>query len=287
MVVLSVTNCPDQLRGDITKWLIEIDRCVYVGNLNSRVRENLWERVCDNIRGGKAILIYNKNNEQGFEVLTYNTDWKPIDYDGITLMFKPAVKKDSDKIDLHKGFSKAAKYEMIKNAQKKKSQNTFVILDLETTGLDKEKDDIIEIGMLKISDFMIIDQYQKIISISQKIPNNIVQLTGITDEIIEKEGVEETVVLDEIEEFIGDLPVVGYNVQFDIDYIKKLCEKHNKEVFINKCKDVMTQVRRKKVLSNYRLETVAKVYGIDYTACHRALDDCKILFGIVCELNKK
>ena len=64
MVVLSVTNCPQQLRGDLTKWFIEIDIGVYVGKINARVRENLWKRVCNNIKTGKAVMIYSNNTEQ-------------------------------------------------------------------------------------------------------------------------------------------------------------------------------------------------------------------------------
>lgn len=58
MVVLSVTNCPQQLRGDLTKWFIEIDVGVYVGKISARVREKIWLRVCDNIKTGKAIMVY-------------------------------------------------------------------------------------------------------------------------------------------------------------------------------------------------------------------------------------
>ena len=53
MVVLSVTRCPPQLRGDLTKWFIEIDIGVYVGKVSARVREKVWSRVCDNIKKGK------------------------------------------------------------------------------------------------------------------------------------------------------------------------------------------------------------------------------------------
>ena len=66
MVVLSVTRCPPQLRGDLTKWFIEIDIGVYVGKVSARVREKVWSRVCDNIKKGKAIMVYSTNSEQDF-----------------------------------------------------------------------------------------------------------------------------------------------------------------------------------------------------------------------------
>ena len=45
MVVLCLANCPPALRGDLTRWLMEIDTGVYAGNVSARVREELWNRV--------------------------------------------------------------------------------------------------------------------------------------------------------------------------------------------------------------------------------------------------
>ena len=66
MIVLSVANCPAGLRGDLSKWLCEINTGVYVGRINARVREELWERVCKNIKNGQATMVYSVNNEQGY-----------------------------------------------------------------------------------------------------------------------------------------------------------------------------------------------------------------------------
>ena len=89
MIVLCVTDCPPKLRGDLSKWLSEVNTGVYVGRLSARVREELWERVCDNIKNGQATMVYSTNNEQGYVFLTHNTTWVPIDYEGITLMRRP------------------------------------------------------------------------------------------------------------------------------------------------------------------------------------------------------
>ena len=97
MIVLCVMNCPPGLRGDLSKWLNEVNTGVYVGRLNARVREELWNRVCSNIKSGQATMVYSTNNEQGFAFLTHNTTWIPVDYEGITLMKKPlSVKEDKD-----------------------------------------------------------------------------------------------------------------------------------------------------------------------------------------------
>ena len=49
MVVITLSDCPSRVRGDITKWLCEISTGVYVGNLSARVRQELWNRICGNL----------------------------------------------------------------------------------------------------------------------------------------------------------------------------------------------------------------------------------------------
>ena len=89
MIVFSLTNCPPRLRGDLSKWLVEINTGVYVGNVNARVRDELWKRICENVHDGRATLVYSTNNEQGMDFRVYNTTWYPVDYDGIKLMLRP------------------------------------------------------------------------------------------------------------------------------------------------------------------------------------------------------
>lgn len=75
-----------EARGDLTKWLIEIDTGVFVGNLSARVRDSLWERVCANIKTGTAAMAYGVNNEQKLDFRVHNSAWEPVDFDGIKLV---------------------------------------------------------------------------------------------------------------------------------------------------------------------------------------------------------
>ena len=63
MVVITMNSCPPKLRGDLTKWLFEIHTGVYVGQVNAKVREMLWGRVCQNIKDGQAVMVYSFANE--------------------------------------------------------------------------------------------------------------------------------------------------------------------------------------------------------------------------------
>ena len=77
-----MTNCPPRLRGDLSKWLCEINTGVYVGNVSSRVRDAVWDRVCQNLKNGQATLVYTAAGEQRMEFRTHNTSWEAVDFDG-------------------------------------------------------------------------------------------------------------------------------------------------------------------------------------------------------------
>lgn len=84
--VITLTNVPRALRGDLSKWMQEIATGVYVGSFNSRVREHLWERVCENLDRGEATLSYASRNEIGYFFETRNTKQAVIETDGIPLV---------------------------------------------------------------------------------------------------------------------------------------------------------------------------------------------------------
>ena len=83
MIVVSMTNCPPKLRGDLTKWLMEINTGVYVGQVSARVREALWKRICENIGSGQATMVFSTNNEQHMDFYVHNSSWIPVDLDGM------------------------------------------------------------------------------------------------------------------------------------------------------------------------------------------------------------
>ena len=90
MVVVVLTACPVGLRGDLTRWLLEIASGVFVGHVTARVRDRLWERITGQIRTGKAIMVYSAGNEQHLGFKVHRSDWNPVDCEGLALMEKPA-----------------------------------------------------------------------------------------------------------------------------------------------------------------------------------------------------
>lgn len=290
MIVLCVTNCPPGLRGDLSKWLSEINTGVYVGRLSARVREELWDRVCTYIKNGQATMVFSTNNEQGYTFLTHNTTWKPVDFEGITLMQKPLpVSGDTEQgSSLTRGFSNASKYEKINRTQNAhRTSVDYVVIDVETTGLDYDKDRIIEIALIKVTEGGITDQFQCLVKSDREISADVEKLTGITRDMVDKQGLSEQVAFERVNEFIGDSLVIGYNVQFDVNFIQKLGKRVDKDIIIRKIKDVLHMVRRElDEIPNYKLETVAKYFSLDISNIHRAQEDCILTYKIYCELNK-
>ncbi len=295
--VITLKKVPPSLRGDLTKWMQEIATGVYIGNFSTRVRENLWQRVCDAVGAGEATISYAYRNEIGYDFQTLNTERCKVDFDGIPLVFIPA-ENDSQRPkqnNLKKGFSTAYKMHRFKRTARPnqnkgrfekagtvKANERYVVLDLETTGLDVVNDRIIEIGAVK-NDQGSVSVFNALIRIDAPLPKEIMQLTGITDAML-SQGRELKAVLCDMQDFIQDLPIVGYNINFDLKFLNHALNQCEMPGLSNPVMDLMKTVRREQLFQeNYRLETTLKSYGIAEKVPHRALEDAKLIF----ELSKK
>jgi len=96
---------------------------------------------------------------------------------------------------------------------------TFIALDLETTGLSPDSDAIIEIGAVKFRDGEPIDEFATLINPGRPIPYEITQLTGIRNEDVIGQPAFGRIA-GEITRFVGDLPVAGHNVSFDLGFMR-------------------------------------------------------------------
>lgn len=171
-----------------------------------------------------------------------------------------------------------------------KTQN-FVVFDLETTGLNNQPavgkvDRIIEIGAVKIVDGNISEKFSTFVACPEKLPQNIVELTGIHDEDLIGAPECENVIAD-FYKFIDGCALVGHNVQFDYRFVKYYGEQSR--FFIDaKTYDTWTisQEVLRGELTNYKLNTLADYYGIHFNH-HRAFDDALTTAKVFIRLVKK
>jgi len=90
MVVITLEKVPASLRGELTRWLVEVKTGTFVGRVSAMVRDKLWELVCAKSRGGGCMMIYNTNNEQGFALRSKGeTQREFVNFDGLTLVRIP------------------------------------------------------------------------------------------------------------------------------------------------------------------------------------------------------
>ena len=291
MTVITLTKVPPSLRGDLTKWMQEIATGVYVGNFNSAIREKLWQRVKDNLKSGEATLSYSCRNEIGYDFDIGHGNRERLDYDGVPLVFIKKEHSKSTECETKKGFSRAATFRKAKRfggagKVERSSHSSYVVLDLETDGLDETKNTIIEIGMIRIKDDER-ETFHALIKSESKLPEEIIKLTGISDELLNKEGIPLDKALDDGINFMGDDPIVGYNVGFDIGFMNRALTKAGKETLKNKAIDLKQLVKReKKFLRSYQLQTVIKNYNMDHTVPHRALEDAEIIAELATKVNE-
>jgi len=151
----------------------------------------------------------------------------------------------------------------------------IVAIDVETTGLDSDRDVIIEIGAVKFTGRRVEDEWSTLINPGRPIPQQITQLTGITNDMVRNAPTIKSVV-HELSEFVGDNPVLGHNVRFDLAFLRKA-----QALGFN---DVIDTYELAAVLMpsahRYGLGSLGKQLGILLPNSHRALDDAKLTHAV-------
>lgn len=107
MVVVILTACPAGLRGHLTRWLLEVAPGVFVGRVSARVRDELWSRILELVKDGRALMVHSRRGEQGLSFRVHQHDWEPCDFDGITLMRRPI--EESTTTRMRPGWSRASR----------------------------------------------------------------------------------------------------------------------------------------------------------------------------------
>jgi CRISPR-associated protein Cas2 len=290
MVVIVLEKCPLALRGDLTKWLQEISLGVYVGQMSARVRDELWERVCDECKSGRATMVYSARNEQHLNFKVHNTTWEPIDFDGIKLMMHPSPARTKALGKRRIGWSDAYMHSKAKRHGSKSAvtePNEYVVVDVETTGLDVDKDEVIEIAAIKVVEGDEVARFHTLVHSEKSVPKGIAELTGITDDLLKVQGVDLESAIKGFIDFVGESIVVAHNAEFDFDFIQAACEECDLDDFDNEFIDTVALAKRKMPKArNYRLSTLLDILNLDNERPHRAKSDCDAELRLFHELMK-
>lgn len=81
MIVIVVSRVPTSLRGKLTRWLLQLKAGVFVGTLTPRVRDRLWDTVCQSVRDGWAVMLFAAKTEQGFDLMTHGI--APVEFEDL------------------------------------------------------------------------------------------------------------------------------------------------------------------------------------------------------------
>ena len=214
--------------------------------------------------GHKAIAITDHNGCQAFPhvfnlVTKYNKGKE--EKDKFKALYGTELTLIDDSVDI-----------VLRPKETKLLDTTYVVFDLETTGFNAGgADSIIEIGAVKINNGEIIDRFDELINPGRKLPQKIIELTNITDEMLEGKDNEENTVK-KFKEWVGDLPMVAHNAKFDVSFIVMAHNKYNLGEFTNTVIDTLELSRALDTgYSRHSLSALVKRYDVpwDETAHHR------------------
>lgn len=290
MVVIVLEKCPLALRGDLTKWLQEISLGVYVGRVSARVRDELWKRVCAECKSGRATMVYSARNEQHLCFRVHNTTWEPIDFDGVKLMMHPSPARTKALGKKRVGWSNASARSKARRrggSALLSEPDEYVVLDVETTGLDLERDEIIEIAAIRVAQGEEQSRFHVLVRPSGHLPKKIVELTGITDDLLEAQGIDAETAMGSFVSYVGDCVVVAHNAAFDCGFVQAMCEECDLDDFDNECVDTVALAKKKMPgAPNYRLRTLLELLDLDNRRPHRAESDCEATLALYRKLIK-
>lgn len=172
------------------------------------------------------------------------------------------------------------------------SFDNIIVLDTETTGLSSRQDEIIELAMFRVSRSGETQEYDKFIRLSpgRSIPPKIVELTGITDDMLENEGVSK----DEVSRDLADMLscerplLVAYNAQFDLGFLYYFLAAFGRAGALKNVRllDAMTVYKDRRPFP-HKLCNAIEAYALDAQNTHRAIDDTKATYELLLAMDRE
>lgn len=158
----------------------------------------------------------------------------------------------------------------------------FIVADIETTGLDCEACEILELAAVRAdSNGIVVDKYSALVRITCRIPLTISELTGISDEDVTRHGISEAEALRGFLSFASGMAVFFHNAPFDIKFLTSACSKHGFAM----CQDVFDTLPIARAawpdMTSHKLSTLAKIIENAPVPSHRALTDAQTTLSVL------
>ena len=160
----------------------------------------------------------------------------------------------------------------VRNIKGQSLDTTYCVLDLETTGFSPRLEKITEIGVMKYQDGKVIDKFSCFVNPEKSIPPRVVEVTGITDDMVRNA---ETIdkVFPKLLEFIKDSVLVAHNAEFDVGFLRHVAKELGYEFDFTYLDTLSLAYELFPEYKTYKLGRIAKNLGIKVDVAHRALDD--------------
>lgn len=178
---------------------------------------------------------------------------------------------------------------VVTNPKGQDIDTTYCVLDLETTGFSAVTEKITEIGVMKVKDGEVIDEFSCFVNPEKHIPERVTEVTNITDEMV-KDAETIDKVFPKLLEFLGDSVIVAHNAGFDVGFLKQNAKALGYEFdytyldTLSLAKDLFPDYKK------YKLGKIAENLGIKVEVAHRALDDVDTtvkVFKVMLDMLKK
>ena len=175
---------------------------------------------------------------------------------------------------------------VVHGSQEMDFDQEYAAFDLETTGLSSRTDRIIEIGAVILKNGQEIDRFQTFVDPERKLDRKIVELTGITDEmLVGAPSIQE--VLPKFLEFVGDRVLVAHNSDFDTGFIRAECQRQGLPYGYTAADTLILSQNLLPQLNKFKLDIVSNALSLPEFNHHRAADDAMTCGLIMHRLMKK
>jgi DNA helicase-2/ATP-dependent DNA helicase PcrA len=156
----------------------------------------------------------------------------------------------------------------------------YVVLDTETTGVDPQRDEVIEVAAVRVRCGEMTDTYQALLRPTRTVGDS-ESVHGLSDALLASEGRDPAEVFEAMSAFIGDTPIAGHNVRFDIRMLTSHSRRVGAEMTLPIHFDSLRYARRLLRADSYRLGDLAEALDLAVEPTHRALDDVKTTVHLI------